>query len=804
MRAGPTCTQWAAAFVGFATVIATATAHAEVVVAEPNSPVEALRPEGTAPIEVQVVLLLVVDTAGNVESAVEVSRAPGSTSPAYLQAAIAAVKAVKFRPSTRDGQPVRSRIEYVVVFHPPAADNQPLADLTNPTTDGLSLTPPDSDGNNSSASQHSAQRMPADAKAQDVLVHSDSWYSPRGLGDFRVDRQLLVDAPRQQTSEMLSAAPGFFVDHEDGEGLGNDVYLRGFDLEHGSGIEMRLGLVPLNIPLHIQGQGYADANFIIPEVVRSIRVLEGPFDPRQGDAAIVGSAFFDLGVPERGYQLRTTYGSFNQMRVVGIAAPEGARDETFTAFALRKTDGFGQNRAGESGSMNSQYAIDITSRDQLRLVATAYGARASLAGVLRSDDIAARRIGYYDSYPYFAQGQGIQSSRVILAAEFEHAAPQGERFAITPYVMWTNFRARQNFTGDLESSQIDPTLFGLGDLFETTNAETAWGVVSSYRAATLRIGNDFEMIAEPGIYTRVGHTEQTKSLLNPDNLQVWDRRIDAGMDTLDAAGYIDLDMRFLRRLRVSFGPRADLLWVAISDRLANVIPPGSGAAAALPAASRNVLGVAPGLHVTTEYAITPELAPVVSFGQGFRSLPAERLQDGTTKPYSTVRSIEAGLRATMLDGKFNARLAAFETWVGNELVFEAEAGGLETENRSIRRGLVASFVAKPTQWLLVSTAVSGAHAVFETNVPGISHIVPNVPSILFRSDVTTRGAVANIAHKPLTGRIGLGYTVLGGRHLTDTQIGPTDVVLNSNLGLRYDWLELGVDSYNILGLKIRR
>ena len=141
-----------------------------------------------------------------------------------------------------------------------------------------------------------------------------AWASPRGLGDFRVQRELLDASPRQQTSEMLSAAPGFFVDHEDGEGFGNDVYLRGFDLDHGSGIEMRVGSVPINNPLHIQGQGYADANFIIPEVVRSIRVLEGPFDPRQGDAAIVGSAYFDLGVP------RTRLPARRQLRIVRPSA----------------------------------------------------------------------------------------------------------------------------------------------------------------------------------------------------------------------------------------------------------------------------------------------------------------------------------------------------------------------------------------------------------------------------------------------------------------------------------------------------
>ncbi len=114
---------------------------------------------------------------------------------------------------------------------------------------------------------------PEENTIEDVEIHGVGWSSPRGIGDVRVKRDLLDASPRQQTSEMLSAAPGFFVDHEDGEGLGNDVYLRGFDLDHGSGIEMRVGSIPINIPTHIHGQGYADANFIIPEVVRSVRVL---------------------------------------------------------------------------------------------------------------------------------------------------------------------------------------------------------------------------------------------------------------------------------------------------------------------------------------------------------------------------------------------------------------------------------------------------------------------------------------------------------------------------------------------------
>ena len=635
--------------------------------------------------------------------------------------------------------------------------------------------------------------------AQIVEVRGVGWSSPRGLGDVRIKRELLEASPRQQTSEMLSAAPGFFVDHEDGEGLGNDVYLRGFDLDHGSGIEMRLGSIPINIPTHIQGQGYADANFIIPEVVRSIRVLEGPYDPRQGDAAIVGSAYFDLGVPERGYQLKSTFGSFDQARVVGIAAPEEADEDTFAAFSLRSSNGFGQDRASQSASVNGQYGFDVGRRDHVKLVATAYGARSLLPGVVREDDVNAGRIGYYDAYPYFAQGQSVQSSRVIFGADFDHVAATGARFEFAPWVMFTDFRARQNFTGNPETSQIDPSVSGLGDLFETTNVETAAGLTSRFHSAPVHLGSVGELAVEPGVTVRVGHTRQTKSLLDPnDALTVWDRRIDAQLDTLDAGAYVDFDVRLFKRLHLSGGPRADLLIESIDNQLANLVPAGTAPAFAQPGQNLGVEGIAAGPRVTASYDL-PGITPVVSYGEGFRSLDAQSLREGST-PYSQIRSVEAGFRAETPGERYSTTLSVFETWVANELVFEAASGGLETENASVRRGVVGSIVAKPFDWLLVSSALSVTSATFSTLVAGVGHWVPNIPPVLFRTDVTARGPIARWRGKPVTGRVGVGYTFLAGRHLTDAILGPSSNVLNAKAAVRYGWLEVGVDAYNLLAL----
>jgi hypothetical protein len=527
-------------------------------------------------------------------------------------------------------------------------------------------------------------------------------------------------------------------------------------------------------------------------VVRSVRVLEGPFDPRQGDAAIVGSAYFDLGVPERGYRLGASYGSFGQVRLVGIAAPRETDDDTFAAFALRRTNGFGENRDGASASANVQYGVDLGPRDHMRLLATAYGARSSLAGVVREDDVDAGRIDRYGSYPFYASNQGTRASRVIVAHEIEHQGVRGARAGFSSWFMWTDFRNRRNFTGNVEVSQIDPTRFGLGDLFETTNRETAAGLASYVRTPPMTMGGVIEAVVEPGIYVRAGRTEQAKSLLAPADLSIWDRRLDSAIATLDAGAYLDLDARLWRRLRISGGPRADLLLVSIDDRLAGLVDTGT--------APHRREGVAPGLRAAAELDVARWVTPVLSIGQGFRSLDAERLPPGTTRPYSAVRSAEAGVRLLLPNERYTTRISAFETRVDNELVFEATSGGLERQNASVRRGVVGSTVATPFDWLLASAAVSFSHAVFATRIPGISHYVPNVPSVLVRVDATARGRVATLREAPMTGRVGVGYTLLAGRHLTDRIIGPTDHVLNASAALRSGPFEIGLEAYNVLGL----
>src|SRR4029079_9608603 len=186
--------------------------------------------------------------------------------------------------------------------------------------------------------------------------------------------------------------------------------------------------------------------------------------------------------------------------------------------------------------------------------------------------------------------------------------------------------------------------------------------------------------------------------------------------------YLDFELLLWKRLRISGGPRVDLLAVSITDRLAK----GTSAATNADGDERSATGVSVGPRISAQYALAKPLSFIASYGEGYRSLGAAHLQQGAA-PYSKVRSVEVGMRAQLPNERFTSTLAVFQTRVGNELVFVANNGGLESENASVRRGLVASVISKPAPWLLVSASLSVNDAQFNTRVAGISHHVPSVP-----------------------------------------------------------------------------
>lgn len=124
--------------------------------------------------------------------------------------------------------------------------------------------------------------------------------------------------PVFRPGEALEVVPGLAVTQHSGEGKANQYYLRGFDLDHGTDLALYLDSMPLNMRTHGHGQGYADANFIMPEMLAYIDARKGPYNVEDGDFSNAGTIRMQYlqKVPEGVFQ--STGGEFGYGRQFGM------------------------------------------------------------------------------------------------------------------------------------------------------------------------------------------------------------------------------------------------------------------------------------------------------------------------------------------------------------------------------------------------------------------------------------------------------------------------------------------------------
>ena len=361
-----------------------------------------------------VILRLTVTAEGQVKDVV-VEHSAGVD---FDAEAVRAVKGWSFDPATRGDTPVSSRIRVAVHFEPVTAGVPHEGDTHEPQ-DAPHVTsgppPPNTPAVVAPAAADDTG-FGATAKVDAEKLRSQD----RGAADFTVDRKILDAAPAVSANDLLARAPGLYVANVAGDGDAGFLYLRGFNSEHGQDIELKLGDVPLNQPSNIHGQGFAYLGFIIPEAVRELRVIEGVYDPAQGDFAVAGTVDFQMGVEERGVYAKSEFGSFRTFRQVGIFAPKGKEADTFGAFQFRRSDGFGQNRAGLDFS--GMFQAGFGKQDwRFRVHGSFWGTRYDSAGVLRLDDIESGEVGFYDVYPFAtARAQNAFNAGGIIGVAGEH------------------------------------------------------------------------------------------------------------------------------------------------------------------------------------------------------------------------------------------------------------------------------------------------------------------------------------------------------------------------------------------------
>lgn len=149
----------------------------------------------------------------------------------------------------------------------------------------------------------------------------------------------LAQRPIQRTAEALETVPGLIITQHSGDGKANQYFLRGHNLDHGTDLRVTLDHMQVNMPTHGHGQGYADLNFLIPELINSVEYRKGPYYADLGDFASAGSTEITYKNELDAPMVKLTGGSYGFGRVLTAASRELNKGHLLGALEVGHHDG---------------------------------------------------------------------------------------------------------------------------------------------------------------------------------------------------------------------------------------------------------------------------------------------------------------------------------------------------------------------------------------------------------------------------------------------------------------------------------
>lgn len=650
-------------------------------------------------------------------------------------------------------------------------------------------------------------------EAQDVQVRGRAPPPSRGASDFNVRVGELARVPRQNAAELLKLAPGVLLTNDGGEGHAEQVFLRGFDAREGQDLELTLGGVPINDAGNLHGNGYADTHFIIPELVDSLRVVEGPFDPRQGNFAVAGSAGYELGLHRRGLTAKLTTGSFATRRVLLMWGPEGQSARTFGGAELGDTAGFGENRGARRGSAMGQYEGKLGKDGSYRVGLQAYSTQYNSAGVVRADDVAAGRMPFDGTYD--AQ-QGGDASRYSAWGDLDTRAGDvvlGQQV----FVILRDMRLRENFTGlllDTQRPEQSPHA-QRGDLLDLHHDATTFGGRGSARFKKEALGRAQEL--ELGYFARADRSAGTQHRVEARTNVAYLKETDLDARLGDLGLYGDASLRPLGWLTLRGGVRGDLFTYDVLDACAQkrarqpsiTNPPGDASCLSQqdlgryrePSDRRSTSSIAVMPRGSLLFGAFEGFTMSVSYGRGARSIDPVYVNQDLETPFAQVDAYEGGVTWArgFGDVELTARSVFFQTHVDRDLLFSETAGRSTLANGTTRTGWVGALRATGT-WFDEAANLTLVRSTFDD-----THLlVPYVPDAVLRSDTVVRRELPWKAWGDrVTGALSAGVSYVGRRALPYGQRSDEILTLDGAAAVAWRSYELGLLATNLTDRRYR-
>ncbi len=519
--------------------------------------------------------------------------------------------------------------------------------------------------------------------------------------------------PKNSSQDILRVVPGLVIAQHAGGGKAEQIYLRGFDSDHGTDVSITVDDAPVNMVSHGHGQGYADLHFVIPELVERVDVAKGPYFARYGDFATAGSVGFRTVERLDGSLIKVEAGADNTVRSVALidAPMANPNMNAFFGAELYSSDGyFEAPQDFERVNLYSKLRSATGGGSALTASLAAFSAEWTASGQVPQRAIDS---GLIDRFGAIDDAEGGATSRTTAMLRYDGVGAAPTKFvgSFTDY----RFRLYSNFT----FYDRDPAR---GDMIEQTDRRSIFAAKAerlypwNYGGVTFRtrLGADLRSdnitvgLYDDSVRTRVA------------------TRVDAAIEQRHLGPYAEQEVLF-DRAQVNVGLRVDYLTYDVVNRLTLGGQP-DGVADDLKLSPRANLAV----------PLTASTTVFVNSGFGFHSNDARAVvgdPDARTMPRAF--GSELGLRFGLPTDLISGSAAAWMLDLESELVYVGDEGVTEGSGRTRRRGVDLEARVVPASWLTLGAEATFSRGRFRDEPEGDDHI-PLAPTFTLSANAVAR------------------------------------------------------------------
>lgn len=541
----------------------------------------------------------------------------------------------------------------------------------------------------------------APGKPENLITIAPSASSGRASG------QELMDRPFLRRGELLEVVPGLIVTQHSGGGKANQYFLRGFNLDHGTDFAIFVDNMPVNNRTHGHGQGYADINFLIPELVEELEYVKGPYFSRFGDFSTAGAARFRLYRELPQGIASFTLGTDNFYR--GLIADSVQAGPGIATFALEYNYYDGPwVMPDELNRWNGFFRYVIGDEDDFASL-TLMGYDSTWNA---TDQVPQRLVdnGTIDRLGFVDPTVGGESYRYSLSADFRKTGDSGVTVG-SIYAGTYQLDLFSNFTLFLDDpvngdqfNQFDDRWFAGATLDHTFTDVSIFD-----RDSTLAVGvqTHHDFIDGVGLYK----TSKRQRLATVREDEVYESSFSA---------HSNLEVPWNDWLRTNTGIRGDLYHFDVDSKslAANsgsewdgIVSPKAGLILGPWNDTEFYLNGGLGFHSNDARGVTITRDPLT--GGALSQVPA----------LVRTKGAEVGLRTQAIPN-LTSSVSLWYLESDSELVYVGDAGNIEAGGASERYGLEWSNYWKPEDWITIDSEFTVTEGRFVATVEEIENSVP--------------------------------------------------------------------------------